>query len=66
MLTTLLCYRLICFLTDQDDTSSGIKALKRSDKGSLDSMIDILHITDEAPKERLRDTIVDFREPTIR
>jgi hypothetical protein len=54
--------RLICFLTDQHDKSSGIKALKRSDKGSLNSMIDVLHITDELPKETLRNAIVDFRE----
>lgn len=59
-LLTMFHCRLICFVIDQDDTSSGIKALKRSDKGSLNSIIDILHITDELPKESLRDTIVDF------
>lgn len=55
-------FRLICFLIDPDDRASGIKALKRSDKGSLNSIIDVLHIVDDLPKEALREAIADFRE----
>jgi hypothetical protein len=54
--------RIICFTADQNDGSSGIKALKRTDKGSINSMVDILHIDGDLPKESLRDAIVDFRE----